>query len=255
MIGGAIACVILWLGHDTAPLYPLFNAYLQNHPIKGGSKQLRVVKAKLSANVLKHQFFAIWMNHCSLKIYPCHLSHWDIFAWSCMFTRCSNLDIITCSCIFRGSDSTRSLNPLRATTPGCFKTKHIPSPRTSTPLNSNVMHRTSAPRPLFITPYRNREVSTVVSPLARCSSSSFPVSESPKPHITDLMEPSSKKAKLSSVIKCGQPETSSKVSLIQVVVGQALVGSDGEIFGQVLAQGALLHNSSHLHYHTATPVF
>lgn len=81
------------------------------------------------------------------------------------------------------------------------------------------------------------------------------MSESPKPHITDLMEPSSKKAKLSSVIKCGQPETSSKVSLIQVVVGQALVRSDGEIFGQVLAQGALLYNSSHLHYHTATPVF
>ena len=132
---------------------------------------------------------------------------------------------------FRGTDSTRSLNPLRATTPGCFKTKHIPSPSTSTPLNSNVMHRTSAPRPLFITPYRNREVLTVVSPLARCSSSSFPISQSPKPHITDLMEPSSKKAKLSSlnclsVIKCGQPETSSKVSLIQVVVGQALVRSD-----------------------------
>lgn len=86
------------------------------------------------------------------------------------------------------------------------------------------------------------------------------MSEFPKPHITDLMEPSSKKAKLSSrncssVIKCGQPETSSKVSLIQVVVGQALVRSDGEIFGQVLAQGALLYNSSHLHYHTATPVF
>ncbi|PFX24656.1 Breast cancer type 2 susceptibility protein-like [Stylophora pistillata] len=119
------------------------------------------------------------------------------------------------TCRSRGSDSTRSLNPLRATTPGCFKTKHSPSPRTSTPLNANAKHWTSVPRPLFITPYRNRELSTVVSPLARCSSSSFPVSESPKPLVTDLMVPSAKKAKVSSPnwsskMKCDQLDILSK---------------------------------------------
>ena len=83
-------------------------------------------------------------------------------------------------------------------TPGCFKSKAASSPRTSTPVNSNVNRRLSGPRPQFITPYRKQEASREVSPLARCSSSGIPVSGSAEVQGSDDVEPSSKKPRVSA---------------------------------------------------------
>ena len=83
-------------------------------------------------------------------------------------------------------------------TPGCFKSKAASSPRTSTPVNSNVNRRLSGPRPQFITPYRKQEASREVSPLARCSSSGIPVSGSAEVQGSDVVEPSSKKPRVSA---------------------------------------------------------
>lgn len=84
-------------------------------------------------------------------------------------------------------------------TPGCLKSGATTSPSTSTLLNSNANRRKSGPRPQFITPYRKQEVSKEVSPLARCSSSSITVSMSAEPvHGTDVVEPSSKKPRISA---------------------------------------------------------
>ena len=83
-------------------------------------------------------------------------------------------------------------------TPGCFKSKAASSPRTSTPMNSSANRRMSGPRPQFITPYRKQEASREVSPLARCSSSSIPVSGSAEVQGSDVVEPSSKKPRASS---------------------------------------------------------
>lgn len=83
-------------------------------------------------------------------------------------------------------------------TPGCFKSKAASSPRISTPLNSSANRRMSGPRPQFITPYRKQEAKRDVSPLARCSSSGIPVSESAEVQGSDVVEPSSKKARTSA---------------------------------------------------------
>ena len=84
-------------------------------------------------------------------------------------------------------------------TPGCLKSEATPSPSVSTPLNSSAKRRMSGPRPQFITPYRKQEVSKEVSPLARCSSSSVTVSVSAEPvQDTDVVEPSSKKPRISA---------------------------------------------------------
>lgn len=83
-------------------------------------------------------------------------------------------------------------------TPGCFKSKAASSPRTSTPLNSSANRRMSAPRPQFITPYRKQEAKREVSPLARCSSSGIPVSGSAEVQGSDVVEPSSKKPRISA---------------------------------------------------------
>jgi len=84
-------------------------------------------------------------------------------------------------------------------TPCCLKSEATPSPSTSTPLNSSANRRKSGPRPQFITPYRKQAVRKEVSPLARCSSSSIRVSVSAEPvHGTDVVEPSSKKPRISA---------------------------------------------------------
>lgn len=83
-------------------------------------------------------------------------------------------------------------------TPSCFKSKVASSPRTSTPLNASANRRMSGPRPQFITPYRKQEASRDVSPLARCSSSGIPVSGSAEVQGSDVVEPSSKKARTSA---------------------------------------------------------
>lgn len=78
----------------------------------------------------------------------------------------------------------------------------------------------SGPRPQFITPYRKQEASREVSPLARCSSSSIPVSGSEEVQGTDVVEPSSKKPRTSASnstmdIKSSHHGPASKVSLTQ----------------------------------------
>ena len=83
-------------------------------------------------------------------------------------------------------------------TPGCFKSKAVSTPRTSTPVNSSANRRISGPRPQFITPYRKQEASRDVSPLARCSSSRIPASGSTEVQGSDAVEPSSKKQRISA---------------------------------------------------------
>ena len=118
--------------------------------------------------------------------------------------------------LFIRSDSYRPLKPLQAMTPGCLKSKAASSPRTSTPLNSSANRRVPGPRPQFITPYRRQEARREVSPLARCSSSSILVSGSAGVQSSDVVEPSSKKLRISASnrkmdVKNGGPV--SKVSL------------------------------------------
>ena len=99
----------------------------------------------------------------------------------------------------RSSDSNRSLKPLKALTPGCFKSNRDSFPRTSTPVNSTINRRTSVPRPQFITPYRKQQATRDVSPLARCSSTSgLPVSDSLEGQASGVKEPSPKKPRLSA---------------------------------------------------------
>ena len=122
--------------------------------------------------------------------------------------------------LLRGSDYNRSLRPLRAMTPGCFKSKSAPSPRTSTPLNSTANRRMSGPRPQFITPYRKQEATREVSPLASCSMSSLPASGSSEAQDVDVVEPFSKKPRISAPnsslnTKSGHEGNATKVSLIQ----------------------------------------
>lgn len=110
-------------------------------------------------------------------------------------------------------------------TPGCFKSKAAPTPKTSTPLNSNANRRMSGPRPQFITPYRKQEASREVSPLARCSSSSIPVSGSAEAQGSDVVEPSSKKPRISASNstmdeKNGHHRNVSQVSLLIFVLSK-----------------------------------
>ena len=107
----------------------------------------------------------------------------------------------------RISNSNRCLRPLQALTPGCFKSKADSFPRTSTPLN----RRTPGPRPQFITPYRKQEANSKVSPLARCSSSRLSVSDSLEGQESGVMEPSSKKPRITV-----SNNTLNKVSLTHV---------------------------------------
>ena len=105
-------------------------------------------------------------------------------------------------------------------TPGCRKSKAASSPRTSTPLNCSANRRMCGPRPQFITPYRKQEATSAVSPLARCSSSSIPVSGSPEVPGSDAVEPSPKKPRISASksamdAKNRHHRPASKVSLTQ----------------------------------------
>lgn len=81
----------------------------------------------------------------------------------------------------------------------------------------------SGPRPQFITPYRKQEAGREVSPLARCSSSSLPLSGlSEVRGGVDIVEPSSKKLRISapnstSDTKNGPRGTASKVSFLHNV--------------------------------------
>ena len=87
---------------------------------------------------------------------------------------------------------------MQALTPGCDRSKTEPFPRTSTPLNAATNRRTSGPRPQFITPYRKQEANREVSPLVRCSSSKLPVSDSMESQSSGIMEPTSKKPRISA---------------------------------------------------------
>ncbi|XP_068719868.1 breast cancer type 2 susceptibility protein-like isoform X2 [Montipora capricornis] len=101
----------------------------------------------------------------------------------------------------RSSVANRSLKPLKASSPGFFKAKINPLPRTSTPVNPNTSHRTiPSPRPPFVTPYRRQRACKDVSPLTRTSASTgFPVDESLEGELSAaITEPSPKKAKLSA---------------------------------------------------------
>ncbi|KAL9974012.1 hypothetical protein ACROYT_G020541 [Oculina patagonica] len=127
----------------------------------------------------------------------------------------ARLTTVESTCSPRGSDGNRSLRPLRVTTPGCFRSKSAPLPRTSTPLNSTANRRMCGPRPQFTTPYRKQEAGREVSPLARCSSSRLPVSSSSEVQGKDCVEPSSKKPRISTPnsslnTKSGHRETASK---------------------------------------------
>ena len=126
-------------------------------------------------------------------------------------------------------------------TPGCFKSKAASSPRTSTPLNSSANRRMSGPRPQFITPYRKQEASKEVSPLARCSSSGIPVSGSAEVQGSDVVEPSSKKPRVSASnstmdMKNGYHGLVSKVGKLILVFSQSWIDKASR-FSVSLADG------------------
>lgn len=129
----------------------------------------------------------------------------NVLIWRTLIVRCfqnpnsrlyNYTDVKTSS---RSSDSNRSPKPLKALTPGCFKSKTDSFPRTSTPVNSTINRRTSDPRPQFITPYRKQQATRDVSPLARCSvSSALPASDPSEGQVSGVKEPSPKKPRLSA---------------------------------------------------------